>query len=332
MSDPSDAAPTSLERPRLSTLAGRLFVAELVLGGVIWLCAIVGMFTGLFQWWATDTSTHRLSGWPYIADGFWSVSADVVLVVTLSAIGTWIVVGDLRDRGFRVATGVAFAALLIGPAGLPFVLLGGRRWLVGGFLAALVLLYVATRVPGRGWALSYSYKKAIAAIWVLALVFSLSYGPLHPFDTRGSSGVRSTTRPDGERWELPRYGLSIETLFITNQGLFDATLVGVEAPTAQQRLPDVLEGHWEPWFGPKNAVWPDGFPKDFIKTPLLRLTLPAHATRQITVVFRPTHCRYVNDLAPVRYVRLRYHLGPLTLTQPFLLPTPLALCNTARAR
>jgi hypothetical protein len=155
---------------------------------------------------------------------------------------------------------------------------------------------------------------------------------MHPFDTNSSSGVRSTTRPDGEQWELPRNNLSIETLFIHNPGLFNATLVGVEAPTAQRRLTNVLVGHWEPWFGPKNAVWPDGLPEDFVKTPLHRLTLPGHATRPITVVFRPKHCQGVGDLAPVRYVRLRYRLGPLTLTQPYPLPTPLALCATTQAK
>jgi hypothetical protein len=312
-------------------LAGRLFVAELVLAGVILLCAVVGMFTGLFAWWALDGSTHRLHGWPYIADGFWSASADAVLVATLSAIGTWIAVGDLRDRGFRAEIAVVFLAFLFGPTGLPVFFLSGSRWLVSGFAVALVLLFMATRIPERGWSFPYPYRRALVAVWLLALVFPLSYGPLHPFDTRGSSGVKSTTRPDGERWELPRRGLSIETLFITNPGLFDATLVGVEAPTARQRLTDVLVGHWEPWFGPKNAVWPDGLPDDFIKTPLNRLTLPAHSTRAITVVFRPKRCRKINGLAPVRYVRLRYRLGLLTLTQPFQLPTPLALCSVARA-
>ncbi|MGD0272200.1 MAG: hypothetical protein ABSB96_00475 [Gaiellaceae bacterium] len=331
MSEPV-SAPMKPGRPGLGTLAGRLFVTEIVLGGVILLFAIVGMFTGLFQWWAINSATHSLRGWPYLANGFWSAGADAVLLASLAALGTWIVVGDLRERGFRVSTSVAFVALLLGPAGLPVYLLNRRHWLLNGFLAALALLYVAARVPERRWVLPYRYTKALAVVWLLALVFSLSYGPLHPFDTNGSSGVRSTTRPDGEQWELPLRGLSIETLFIHNPGLFDAILEGVEASSAQQRLKDVLVGHWEPWFGPKNADWgPGGLPKDFIKTPLRRLTLPAHATREITVVFRPERCRRVEDRAPVRYVRLRYRLGPLTLAQPFQLPTPLALCDTTRA-
>jgi len=332
MTAPSAAAPTPPERPRLSTLAGRLFVAELMLGGVVLLFAIVGMFTGLFQRLSINSATHHLPGWPYLVNGVWSVSADIVLVVTLSAIGAWIVVGSLRDRGFHVAPSLTFTALLLGPTGLPVFVRNGRHWLVLSFLVALAALYVASRVRERHWILSRGPKKALAAVWALALVFSLGYGPSHPFDTNGSSGVRSTTRPDGEQWELPRHGLSIETLFVHNSGLFGATLVGVEAPTAQRRLTSVLVGYWEPWFGPKNAVWPDGLPNDFIKTPLHRLTLPGRATRQITVVFRPKHCRRVGDLAPVRYVRLRYRLGPLTLTQPFPLPTPLALCDTTRAR
>jgi hypothetical protein len=332
MTAPSAAAPTPLEHPRLSMLAGRLFVAELMLGGVIFLCAIVGMLTGLFQRLSIDSATHRLLGWPYLVNGFWSVSADIILVATLSAIGTWIVVGALRDRGFHVVPGLAFAALLLAPTGLPVFVRNGRHWLVLSFLVALAVLYVASRVRERHRTLSRGPKRVLAAAWALVLVFSLSYGPLHPFDTNMSSGVRSTIRPDGEQWELPRHGLSIETLFIHNSGLFDAALVGVEAPTAQRRLTNVLVGHWEPWFGPKNAVWPDGLPEDFIKTPLHRLALPGRATRAITVVFRPKHCRRVGDLSPVRYVRLRYRLGPLTLTQPYPLPTPLALCDTTRAK
>ena len=332
MTAPSAAAPTPLERPRLSMLAGRLFVAELMLGGVIFLCAIVGMLTGLFQRLSIDSATHRLPGWPYLANGFWSVSADIVLVATLSAIGTWIVVGSLRDRGFYVAPGLAFAALLLAPTGLPVFVRNGRHWLVLSFLVALAVLYVASRVRMRRWTISRRPKNALVAVWALALVLSLSYGPLHPFDTNSSSGALSTIRPNGEQWELPRHGLSIETLFVHNPGFFDATLVGVEAPTAQRRLTSVLAGRWEPWFGPKNAVWPDGFPQYLIKTPLRRLTVPGHGARAITVVFRPKHCRRIGDLSPVRYVRLRYRLGPLTLSQPYPLSTPLALCDTTQAK
>ena len=331
MTDSSAAAPTPYQRPRLSMLAGRLFVTELMLGGVIILFAIVGMFTGLFQRFSIVSTTHRLSGWPYLVNGFWSVSADVVLVVTLSAIGAWIVVGALRDRGFHMAPGLAFAALLLGPAGLPVFARNGRHWLVPSFLVALAVLYVASRARERRWILSHRARKGLTAGWALALILSLSYGPLHPFDTNSASGSLSTTRPDGEQWEIPRRGLSIETVYVHNPGFFAATLVGVEAPTAQRRLKSVLVGHWEPWFGPKDAWWPNGLPEDFVKTPLHGLRLPGHGTRAITVVFRPRHCRRVDDLSPVRYVRLRYRLGPLTLTQPFPLPTPLALCDTTRA-
>jgi hypothetical protein len=328
MTDLSAAAPTPIERPRLSMLAVRLFVAELILGGLILLFGLVGMLTGLFQRATVVGTTHRLFGWPYVANGLWSVSADLVLIATLAAIGSWIVVGALRDRGFEVAVGLVFVALLAGPTGLPELLFVGRQRLLISFLVALAFLYVASRVRGRRWNPSRRLKKALAAVWMLAIVCSLSYGVLHPFDSNMASGARSTTRPDGEQWELPRHGLSIETLFIHNPGFVDATLVGVEAPTAQRRLTNVLAGFWQPWFGPKDAVWPDGRPEEFTRRPFHRLALPGHATRSITVVFKPRHCRRVSDLAPVRYVRLRYRLGPLTLTQPFLLPTPLALCDT----
>jgi hypothetical protein len=331
MTNLSAATPTPPERPHLWMLAGRLFVAELILGGLILLFGLVGMLTGLFQRGTIVGTTHRLFGWPYLANGFWSMSADVILIATLAAIGSWIVVGALRERGFEVAIGLVFVALLAGPTGLPELLFVGRQRLLISFLVALAFLFVASRVRTPRWNPSRRLKKVLAAVWMLAVVCSLSYGVLHPFDSNMASGARSTTRPDGEQWELPRHGLSIETLFIHNSGFLEATLIGVEAPLNNQRLKSVLVGHWEPWFGPKNAVWPDGLPQEFIKTPFRRLALPAHKTRAITVVFQPGRCRHVGDLAPVRSVRLRYRLGSMTLTQPFQLADPLALCDLARA-
>jgi hypothetical protein len=328
MTDPPVAAPEPPGRPRLLTLLWSLVFAEIVLGGLIFVGALFGMTTGLFPHWAKNTSTHSLLGWPYLASGAWSVIADSVIIVALAAIGSLIAIHELRIRGFRARPGVTFVALLVAPTGLPAFLHGHSLF---GFLIALVLLAVATRPQERRPLFTRRYRQAAAAVGALALAFSLSYGLLHPFGTSMSSGAQSTTRPDGEQWQLPRRGLSIETLFINNAGLFDATLTGVEAPTAQQRLKDVLIGHWEPWFGPKNAVWPEGRPSDFVRSPLRRLALPAHSTRAVTVVFRSKRCRHVGDLTPVRYVRLRYRLGSLTLTQPFQFPEPLALCEKSRA-
>jgi len=329
MTDPPAAAPESPGRPRLSTLLWSLVFAQIVLGGLIFAGLLVGMITGLFPHWAKNTSTHSLLGWPYLVDGIWSVIADGVIIAALAVIGSLIVISEVRNRGFQPRPGVTFVALLVAPTGLPAFL---HDHSLLGFVIALVLLAVATRRQEPRRLFAGRYWQAAAAVGALALAFSLSYGLLHPFGTSMSSGVQSATRPDGEQWQLPRRGLSIETLYVSNPGLFDATLTGVEAPTAQQRLKDVLVGHWEPWFGPKNAGWgPGGLPKDFAKTPLRRLKLPAHATRAITVVFRPKHCRHVGDLAPVRYVRLRYRLGSLTLTQPFQFPEPLALCEKSRA-
>jgi len=328
MTDPPAAAPESPGRPPLSTLLWSLVFAQIVLGGLIFAGLLVGMVSGLIPHWSKNTETHGMLGWPYLVDGAWSMIADGMIIAALAAIGSWIVIGDLRSRGFRPHPGVTFVALLLAPAGLPAFL---HDHSLLGFVVALVLLAVATRTQERRRLFARRYWKAAATVGALALAFSLSYGLLHPFGTNMSGGVQSATRPDGEEWQLPRRGLAIETLFINNPGLFDATLTGVEAPTAQQRLKDVLVGHWEPWFGPKDADWgPSGPPKDFTKTPLRRLTLPAHATSAITVVFRPKRCRHLGDLEPVRYVRLRYRLGSLTLTQPFQLPEPLALCDLTR--
>ncbi|MGA9760843.1 MAG: hypothetical protein WBQ14_00250 [Gaiellaceae bacterium] len=327
MTDPPAAAPESPGRPRLSTLLWSLVFAQIVLGGLIFAGLLFGMISGLFPHWAKNGDTHGLLGWPYLADGVWSVVADGVIIAALAAIGSLIVIHELRIRGFRPRPGVTFVALLAAPTGLPAFL---HAHSLPGFLIALVLLAVAAR-PWEPRLFIRRYWKAAAAVGALALALSLSYGLLHPFGTNMSSGAQSTTRPDAEEWQLPRRGLAIETLYINNPGFFDATLTGVEAPTAQRRLKDVLVGHWEPWFGPKDAVWPEGRPSDFTRSPLHRLALPAHSTRAVTVVFRPKHCRHLGDLAPVRYVRLRYRLGSLTLSQPFQFPEPLALCDKSRA-
>ncbi|MHB8060121.1 MAG: hypothetical protein ACYDHO_04740, partial [Gaiellaceae bacterium] len=274
MTDPPAAAPESPGRPRLSTLLWSFVFAQIVLGGLIFAGLIVGAFTGLFPHWAKNTDTHSLLGWPYLADGVWSVVADGVIIAALATIGSLIAIHELRIRGYRPRPGVTFVALLAAPTGLPAFL---HAHSLPGFLIALVLLAVATRPREPRRLFARRYWKAAAAVGALALAFSLSYGLLHPFGTSMSSGAQSTTRP-------------VETLYISNPGFFDATLTGVEAPTASRRLKDVLVGHWEPWFGPKNAVWPEGRPSDFTKSPLRRLTLPSHETRAITLVFRPKRC------------------------------------------
>jgi len=73
-------------------------------------------------------------------------------------------------------------------------------------------------------------------------------------------------------------------------------------------------------------------PDDLKRIPIKDLVIPSRSTRAITVVFHAARCENLDDLPVVRYVRLRYRLGPLTLTQPFMLSDPLALCKKTRAK
>jgi hypothetical protein len=94
----------------LLSLFGRLVYTEIVLGGVVLVGAFVGMATGLFPFWQKEVRTHDLLGWPYIADGVWGVVADIVIVLTLAAIGTWIFILGLRQRGFSPEPVLVFFA------------------------------------------------------------------------------------------------------------------------------------------------------------------------------------------------------------------------------
>ena len=334
MSDSRAASSTTPAYPSVLSLLGRLLYTQIVLGGVILVGAMAGWAIGVFPSWHKNGDTHDLLGWPYIADGVWSVVADFVIVLTLVVIGTWIFIQGLRQRGFTSEPLLAFFALLLAPAGLPLLWDGESIWFIAVFAVSLSLLIIATRVRIRRLPSLRQYSRALIAVWGVVLAFSVTYGLLHPLDAGGiGGGGPYADRPDGEQWKLPTYGLAAAPLLVRNASRFDVTLLGVEAPVERERFKEAVLGHWQPSVYPKDVDWgPEGMPDDLKRIPIKDLVIPSRSTRAITVVFHAARCENLDDLPVVRYVRLRYRLGPLTLTQPFMLSDPLALCKKTRAK
>jgi hypothetical protein len=350
-------------------LLGELVFVEFVLALFLIPCARTLVFIGRVIPKDVFEGGHAPAGSPFLLDGAWSVGANLALLTTVAAVGAWLgtlhAVRSLRKSGFQADRVLVFVAFLLAPMGLPgFIPDGFVAWrtvsvlslagfaillafLIPSLGISLAILHRATDAQTRRLTFSRRYVVLALAVWSLALLFSLAYGPLHPLESAGSDGwgpcckSGPVARPGGEHWDLPAHGLAVTTLEVKNHGYFGVTLLGAAATSERARLINAYVGEWRPGT-PKLGEWQPGSSKVFpgvtvhfegpinFTQPVLlqRLAIPASATREITVAFRARRCTEVDTVPPVREVRLRYRLGSLTLTQLYPLSTPLALCET----
>lgn len=326
----ASAAPTfvvdSPEKPGFLRVTWAVFVGYLFATVIVVAGGAALFFLGIVGSSGTaGADPDGLLGWPYWRTGWWSALANATVNFAIVGVASLCVrktVADLAAR--RVRLDVVLVALLV-TGYVPLAAFDGALQF-GGLVALLVTALLVrqfgvdgTAPPSPPLVRGPSRRLAMlaAAACGIAFVATAAYGITHPLWF--SSALWDET-PVGQVDGRQAFGYPFAegkkvayTFLLDNQGLADATVVGIEAERA--RLLHLS--------GFRSGDHPSGR----LSSGASPFAVPSRGQRWVTLTFRLSGCRALRAPDVITHVTVRYRVLGTTQTQHVpLVPAPATAC------